>query len=92
MAFGFFVLEPRALPRPHTLSFAGMAASALLIERARARRSVRPLVWAVPLFAVWSNLHVESLFGLAYLGVLRGRHGARIRRARRARSAGARSS
>jgi hypothetical protein len=25
-------------------------------------------VWAVPLFAVWSNLHVESLFGLAYLG------------------------
>jgi hypothetical protein len=68
VAFGFFVLEPRALPRPHTLSFAGMAASALLIERARARRSVWPLVWAVPLFAVWSNLHVESLFGLAYLG------------------------
>ena len=62
------VLEPRALPRPHTLSFAGMAACGLLIERARAQRSVQHLLWAVPLLAAWSNLHVESLFGLAYLG------------------------
>ncbi len=66
--FGFFILEPRALPRPHTLSFAGMAACALLIERTQARGSIRPLLWAVPLLLVWSNLHVESLFGLAYLG------------------------
>jgi hypothetical protein len=65
---GFFVLEPRALPRPHTVSFAGMAACAYLIERAEARRSARPLLAAVPLLLVWSNLHVESIFGLAFLG------------------------
>ncbi len=68
VAFGFFLLEPRALPRPHTVSFAGMAACALLIERSRRRASIRPLLLAVPLVLVWSNLHVESLFGLAFLG------------------------
>ncbi len=65
---GFFVLEPRALPRPHTVSFAGMAACAYLVERARAQRSTRPLLLAIPLVLVWSNLHVESIFGLAFLG------------------------
>ena len=68
VAFGFFILEPRALPRPHTLSFAGMAACALLIERARVRRSAVPLLLAVPLVVVWSNFHVESVFGVALLG------------------------
>ena len=68
VVFGWFVLEPRAVPRPHTVSFAGMAACALLVERAQARRSVRPLLGAVPLVLVWSNLHVESIFGLALLG------------------------
>ena len=68
VTFGFFLLEPRALPRPHTLSFAGMAACALAIERAQTRRSVRPLFWVVPLVVVWSNFHVESIFGVALLG------------------------
>jgi hypothetical protein len=68
VTFGFFVLEPRALPRPHTISFAGMAACALLIERAQARRSVAPLLVAVPIVLVWSNFHVESIFGVAFLG------------------------
>lgn len=68
VTFGFFILEPRALPRPHTVSFAGMAACALFIERAQAQRRARPLLWAVPLLVLWSNLHVESLFGLAFLG------------------------
>ena len=68
VTLGFFVLEPRALPRPHTVSFAGMAACAYLVERTRASRSVRPLLLAIPLVLVWSNLHVESIFGLAFLG------------------------
>lgn len=68
VTLGFFVLEPRALPRPHTVSFAGMAACAYLVERAQARRSIRPLLLAIPLVLVWSNLHVESIFGLAFLG------------------------
>lgn len=68
VTFGFFILEPRALPRPHTLSFAGMAACLFLIERAQARRAALPLLLAVPLVVAWSNFHVESVFGVALLG------------------------
>src|SRR5207237_2452255 len=64
---GRFVLEPRAIPRPHLAAFAGMAACALLIERARDRASATPLAWAVPVVALWSNLHVESLLGVLFV-------------------------
>src|ERR1700752_1445483 len=33
LCLGFVVLEPRAIPRPHLVSFAGLAACAWLIER-----------------------------------------------------------
>jgi hypothetical protein len=66
---GVFLLEPRALPRPHVVSFAGMAACALLIERATLARSVVPLLWTIPLVALWSNLHVESVFGVVFVGL-----------------------
>lgn len=67
--FGAFLIEPRAVPRPHTVSFALGACTALLLERARERRSVRPLIWTIPLIALWSNLHAESLFGAALVGL-----------------------
>lgn len=67
---GFFILEPRAIPRPHLVSFAGMAACSLLIERAAARRSAAPLLWAVPGIALWSNFHVECVFGVVLIGIL----------------------
>lgn len=63
----FFILEPRAIPRPHLVSFAGMALCTLLVERAMARRTASPLFWVVPLVAVWSNLHVECVFGVAFV-------------------------
>ena len=66
---GVFVLEPRAIPRPHLVSFAGVAACALAIERAIARRSAAPLAWTVPGIALWSNLHVECVFGAALVGL-----------------------
>ena len=69
LALGFVLLEPRAIPRPHLVSFAGMAACALLIERASARRSPAPLVWSIPVIATWSNLHVECVFGVALIAV-----------------------
>jgi hypothetical protein len=72
LGLGFFVLEPRAIPRPHLVSFAGFAACAWLIERAMARRSAAPLWWAVPLVAVWSNFHVECVFGVLLLLVFSG--------------------
>lgn len=66
---GFFILEPRAIPRPHLASFAGMAACALLVETSAARRSARPLLLAVPLVAAWSNVHVECVFGVLMVGL-----------------------
>lgn len=69
LILGFFILEPRAIPRPHLVSFAGVAACALLLERALARRSAAPLWWAVPLVALWSNLHVECIFGVALVAL-----------------------
>jgi hypothetical protein len=68
MLLGALVLEPRAIPRPHVVSFAGMAACALIIERVLTRRRIAPLWWAIPLVVVWSNLHVEVAFGVALLG------------------------
>ena len=66
---GFLVIEPRAIPRPHLVSFAGLAAISLLIERAIAQRSAKPLNWAVPVVILWSNAHVESIFGVALIGM-----------------------
>ena len=66
---GFFILEPRAIPRPHLVSFAGMAVCTWLIERTAAARSIAPLVWAIPVVALWSNLHVECVFGVVLIGI-----------------------
>ena len=61
-------------------------------RRTRASRlSVRPLLLAIPLVLVWSNLHVESIFGLAFLGCFWRRQAAERRRRGRARVAAARA-
>ena len=67
LAIGLFVIEPRAIPRPHLFSFAALAACTLLIETAAARRSAAPLWWAVILLGAWSNAHVECVFGVVLL-------------------------
>lgn len=69
LVLGFFVLEPRAIPRPHLASFAGIAACTFVIERARRAASARPLVWAIPIVALWSNLHVECFLGVLLIGL-----------------------
>jgi len=68
--FGWLILEPRALPRPHLFSFLGIAACVYLIERARTERSWRPLRWAPIVIAVWANVHVECVFGVAAVGLV----------------------
>jgi hypothetical protein len=69
LVLGFFVLEPRVIPRPHLASFAGIAACTWLIQRAIAARSARPLWWVVPTVALWSNLHLECVFGVVFIGL-----------------------
>jgi hypothetical protein len=68
LVLGFFVLEPRAIPRPHLVSFAGIAACSWLIQQAIASRSARPLWWGLPMVALWSNLHGECVFGVLLIG------------------------
>jgi hypothetical protein len=67
--FGWLIIEPRALPRPHVFSFAGFAACVWLVERARSARSWRPLQWVPPLVVLWANVHVECVFGIALVGL-----------------------
>jgi hypothetical protein len=69
VAIGFFVVEPRAIPRPHVASFAGLAACTLLVERARRLGTAAPLGWAIPVVALWSNLHAECVFGVLLVGL-----------------------
>ena len=69
LVLGFLVLEPRAMPRPHVASFAGVAACTWLIQYAIARRSARPLSWSIPIVALWSNLHGECVFGVLLIGL-----------------------
>jgi hypothetical protein len=67
--FGWIIIEPRALPRPHVFSFAGFAACVWLAERARAAQSWRPLAWLLPLVVLWANVHVECVFGIGFVGL-----------------------
>jgi hypothetical protein len=67
LLLGFIVIEPRAIPRPHLASFLGLAVCALIAERAVVERSSRPLVWTIPCVAIWSNVHVECVFGVLFV-------------------------
>jgi hypothetical protein len=69
LILGFVVLEPRAIPRPHLVSFLGVAAIGWLLERAIAARSASPLIWAIPFVALWSNAHAECVFGVLMIGM-----------------------
>ena len=51
--------------RPHAFSFAACAVLLRLLEPGKTAR----LLWFVPLFALWTNLHPGFLFGLGILGV-----------------------
>jgi hypothetical protein len=67
--FGWMILEPRAMPRPYVVSFLGLAMCVWLAERARQARSSKPLWWLPVVIAVWANVHVECVFGIALAGL-----------------------
>jgi hypothetical protein len=72
LVLAWVVIEPRAIPRPHLVSFAGLAGCALLVARASATGTARPLLWTIPLIALWANFHVEAVFGAALVGLFAG--------------------
>ena len=70
LVVGFFLLEPRAIPRPHLVSFRrdGRVHAARSNVAARSR-SPAPLLASIPIVALWSNLHVECVFGVLLIGL-----------------------
>lgn len=72
LILGFVILEPRAIPRPHLVSFLGVACLSYIIQRSMTARSAAPLVWAIPLVAVWSGAHAECVLGVVMLGLFSG--------------------
>jgi hypothetical protein len=57
--------------RPHLLSIAFLGLTlALLVDVEAGRRQPRSLLWLIPLFALWTNLHGGMLAGLGTLGLV----------------------
>jgi hypothetical protein len=73
LLLALFVVEPRAMPRPYLVSFAGFAFCTWYLIRDSAIRNPWPLVVA---FAIWSNFHSESVFGLLLIFLMLKLHGA----------------
>lgn len=62
-------LAPFATPRPWLFSMLLLLVELGILQRAL-REGRRRLLWALPvLFAVWANLHIQFVYGLAVLGV-----------------------
>ncbi len=56
--------------RPHLATIAGMALTAmLLVDIDAGRAPVRRLVWLVPAFVVWTNVHGGVLAGMGTVGL-----------------------
>jgi hypothetical protein len=41
-----------------------------LIFEARSHGSMRPIYWLLPLFALWANMHIQFVYGLALVGII----------------------
>lgn len=63
-----FAAQFRFSPRPHTVSYLLLAATAWLLSHARLSRRRWPLALVPPLIAVWSNFHAGAVFGVGLTG------------------------
>ncbi len=63
-------LTPLMRPRPWLFTIIFFAVELLIIGRVR-RSGTDRLLWVMPvLFAIWANLHIQFVYGLAALGLL----------------------
>lgn len=63
-------MKPLMTPRPWLFTILFFFIELLIIDRVRHSGKLR-LLWALPvLFAVWANLHIQFVYGLAVLGLL----------------------
>lgn len=60
------------LPRPVFFTMMFYAVELTLLLEAQRAGSAKSLYWLIPLFAVWANVHIQFIYGLAVLGLFVG--------------------
>jgi hypothetical protein len=68
-ALALVTSAPRLTPRPHMVSYVGLAALAHLLFGARSGRRQRGIFLVPPLICVWANFHAGAIFGVALVGL-----------------------
>jgi hypothetical protein len=59
-------------PRPWLFSILFFTVELFILFRARRTEKIAPLLALPPLFALWANLHIQFIYGLAVLGLFLG--------------------
>jgi hypothetical protein len=63
-------MKPVITPRPWLFTIVFFSIELLIIDRVRYSGKFR-LLWTLPfIFAIWANLHIQFIYGLAVLGLL----------------------
>jgi len=63
-----FLLSERVEVRPEIFSYLFLILTWILVDRVATNRKYRRLLWLLPLFLVWVNIHIYFFLGLALLG------------------------
>lgn len=63
-----FLLSERVEVRPEIFSYLFLILTWILIDRVATDKKYRRLLWLLPLFLVWVNIHIYFFLGLALLG------------------------
>lgn len=70
MALVMMTAAPLMTPRPWLFTMLFYVLELHLVLRARETGRAHHLIWLLPLFAAWANIHVQFVYGFALLGAL----------------------
>src|SRR5512147_2036761 len=70
VAVAMGAIKPSMTPRPWLFSMLFFGVELLVIDQARRSGKSRPLWLLPPVFAIWANIHIQFVYGLAVLGLL----------------------
>ncbi len=63
-----FLLSERVEVRPEIFSYLFIVLTWFILDRASARKNYRGLIWLIPLFILWVNIHIYFFIGLILVG------------------------
>jgi hypothetical protein len=66
---GLFAMAPLFSPRPWLFTILFFVIELDLVVRARISGDYKRLLWLLPIFCLWANLHIQFLYGLFLLGI-----------------------